>query len=505
MKPEVIDNALKSVKDYVFKMIDKWVEETLDEIINKKQVQKRGLWDRFKGGVSNLMYGRNDKNNPYYYLNKFGDQLGQKESYSPRISLKTYLEIKECFETEELYLNEAIDSEAEKLSLVKTIRASANNLKNKLSNVFDKMGKFFAPAPSPASEPPASEPPASEPPASEPPASEPPASEPPASEPPAPEPPAPEPPAPEPPAPKKGRKTNSELVGSSIESAVSAKKNKDTDSLTPKSDWLEKSGRIKLAKLPFVIAWMSSKSHLEALNPEHIQEELANLLGMKKDKISILPKIAGSKKIEDYMKSYLPQVSDEEFKRSIDELTKQTDLMDGADSSSSSADTSRASNDSVRADSSSSSSSDTSRASNDEPRAGLSMTDYDNLIAGKPRTRPMEIESQPKDIFKEIYSKLIEGVKGRNEIIEKLERKLITPTFNSVFKTKEEEPTAEEQKVINWWINKKNHFLSDQQTEESLMTYVTSGALVNELIETLDGKVSKNKILEILKKKLKVD
>lgn len=154
--PKEINDAFKQIQEKVFELIDQWVEEMLNSIINNKPVQKRGLWNRFKGGVANMIYGRQNEKNPYYYLNRFGDQLGAQESTQKRMGLKSYLVLKECVETTEVNLTEALDDNLEKLNIVKTIRQEADKLKQKLDVIFkniasEELNKGNTPPPHPPS------------------------------------------------------------------------------------------------------------------------------------------------------------------------------------------------------------------------------------------------------------------------------------------------------------------------------------------------------------------
>lgn len=126
-------------------IVDKWVSELIASLTTGVgpghptdgtslsppygQAQKRGLWDRFKGTLSNLWWGRDHKNNPYRWVNKFGDDLGV-ESFLNSISLQDYKLLKETCDELEQQLNEV--NGVENLRLVKIIRASAEHLKNYL-------------------------------------------------------------------------------------------------------------------------------------------------------------------------------------------------------------------------------------------------------------------------------------------------------------------------------------------------------------------------------------
>ena len=136
----------QKMADAVASMIDAWVSKLLDQIRSgDNSLPKRGLWDRFKGGVSNIFYGRDNEENPYYWMNRFGDDMGSKgswrnvaksECFNPGIfTLSEYGFLKSSFEGLEwevsgvLSLNE---SGFEDLKIYNIIKGSAEKLKGEL-------------------------------------------------------------------------------------------------------------------------------------------------------------------------------------------------------------------------------------------------------------------------------------------------------------------------------------------------------------------------------------
>lgn len=134
-------NVEQIIKQKIGEVIDQWVNDLVRTKLATPQMDQkyqRTLWDRLKGSVSNLWHGRYDaKNNPNYWKNRFGDELGsQEESYDPRaFTLYEYKEIKEAVDKTE-QLVEEIEANVEKLKIVKLIRTAAEDLKNKLFNLF---------------------------------------------------------------------------------------------------------------------------------------------------------------------------------------------------------------------------------------------------------------------------------------------------------------------------------------------------------------------------------
>jgi len=144
------------IKNQISQMVDDWVKELLSTgedgpIFGKKAMDKvkpRSMWDRFKGGISNLVHGRSGTNNPYLHKNQFGDYLGGvEESFNPSVfTLSEYTQIRSIVENAEKALNEAMDSGVDKLRIVTLIRGEAEKLKQRLMGIFT-----VSPPPGPSS------------------------------------------------------------------------------------------------------------------------------------------------------------------------------------------------------------------------------------------------------------------------------------------------------------------------------------------------------------------
>jgi hypothetical protein len=140
MLKEDIDIA-QAVKQEINKVIDAWVNDLIINKIATPQIspeRQMSLWDRLKGSMSNIFYGRYKRDNPNYWRNRFGDDLGvQEESYNPRaFSLQEYKELKSAVDETEKVIKEAATPDIEKLRLVKIIRTAAEELKQKLHSIF---------------------------------------------------------------------------------------------------------------------------------------------------------------------------------------------------------------------------------------------------------------------------------------------------------------------------------------------------------------------------------
>ena len=142
-KEEQIDASAEIAKE-IDAIVDKWAsEELMNKIVSPTIApdKRRGLWDRFKGGLSNIWYGlkggRYNPENPYYWKNRFGDDLGVKESFNPAaFTIKEYKEIRSAIETTEQQINESLPPGADKLRIVQIIKQAAENLKKQLKDIF---------------------------------------------------------------------------------------------------------------------------------------------------------------------------------------------------------------------------------------------------------------------------------------------------------------------------------------------------------------------------------
>jgi hypothetical protein len=117
------------------KIVDDWVTKLISDLINAGSDSKRGIWDRFKGSASNLWYGRNNQDNPYFYKNKFGDELGSvqpNESFIPKpYKLEDYRQLRDICNNLEQQINE----NTENLRIVQLIKKAAQDLKLSLKKI----------------------------------------------------------------------------------------------------------------------------------------------------------------------------------------------------------------------------------------------------------------------------------------------------------------------------------------------------------------------------------
>ena len=132
----------KELSNEISAAIDSWVSDLIRSLVSEPMnpALKRGLWDRFKGSVSNIWHGgRTNTNNPYYWKNRFGDELGAQESFNPSfLNLKEYYEIRSIVKKIEEQLNqinEDVPQGAEKLRIVQLIKSSAEKLKMNLYDI----------------------------------------------------------------------------------------------------------------------------------------------------------------------------------------------------------------------------------------------------------------------------------------------------------------------------------------------------------------------------------
>jgi hypothetical protein len=154
---------LAEIEKTINATIDRWVNQTVrDRFINRPVgMPKRSLWDKFKQGVANWFWGpKGDKQNPYRWRSRFGDELGVEESFDPSIfTLNEYMEIKGVIDSLELRLEEAEQSKEEeefgKLRLMNLIRSAAEDLKGLLFHAVKKVMYDVSPPQNASDEPPA--------------------------------------------------------------------------------------------------------------------------------------------------------------------------------------------------------------------------------------------------------------------------------------------------------------------------------------------------------------
>lgn len=135
---------ISSIEKEINSIVDTWTAELLKDKILTPQItpeRQRGIWDRIKGGISNLWHGiktgRYDPKNPYYWKNRFGDDLGVDESVEFKIkNFKEYRQILEEINKTEQLINESLPYGSENLRIVKIIKSAAEDLKKNLLKVF---------------------------------------------------------------------------------------------------------------------------------------------------------------------------------------------------------------------------------------------------------------------------------------------------------------------------------------------------------------------------------
>jgi hypothetical protein len=158
IKEDVAPNS--DIINAINKAVDLWVNDLKRELISGSSSQ-RSLWDRFKNTLANLWHGRENEKNPYVWTNKLGG-LGQTvESIRHyKFSLNEYKYFQEICENLEQTINEEdLPANISKLRIMNIIDKQANNLKNKLADIFKigiESGKFKIdqmPQPSPEATP----------------------------------------------------------------------------------------------------------------------------------------------------------------------------------------------------------------------------------------------------------------------------------------------------------------------------------------------------------------
>lgn len=304
----------QTLKNEINRVVDKWVSEVLKSRFLQKPsgVPDRSLWDKFKQGLTNWWWGpKGDKWNPYVWRNRFGDELGVKESFDPSVfSLKEYMELREVVEGVESNLNEE-NQGFDNLRLMKLVRSAADELKVMLFKALD--GRIESrpqeqpnpnisapvtaknnsagdqaeddtevmsgtrtrrPMPSASDEEQERESGGNESSTSEPVAARPSALKPSAS-------------SSSSETPKEtistsaaaGRKTNRAKIEDAAEE-ISRMEGSDKSKIVPSKDWLNRDGTIKKEKLAHVLAWMAMKPHVDPLDGATIKDELRKSLGV---------------------------------------------------------------------------------------------------------------------------------------------------------------------------------------------------------------------------------
>ena len=145
-KPSIDPEAFNKLKKDIDDLVVNWVGELKKELVSGTAVtQSRGLWDRFKGGLSNLWYGRQNQQNPYYWQNKLGDDLGRPGSVrsestefnSLPFTLHEYMDLRKFFNEFEKQLSEEYGETegTSSLRINQIINQRANELRQKINNI----------------------------------------------------------------------------------------------------------------------------------------------------------------------------------------------------------------------------------------------------------------------------------------------------------------------------------------------------------------------------------
>jgi hypothetical protein len=270
---------MADMRQEIDRIVDQWVDEVLKGILSSDQpFKKAGLWDRFKKGVSNLFYGYDKKDNPYYWQNRLG-QLGVEESNNKPLflTLSEYSEMRAVLDGAEELLIEA-ENDTEKLGIVKIIRGAAQRLKELLYGALSKLSpssKEIPASPVPASVPEKS------------------TAQPSGVRPIKPEPSE----APAPVAAQINSRSHASRAKGWFEEAIKAKQ-ENSSSMKPAKEWLGGEGVIKPEKIPFVLAWMSLRT--DKTDDAHIVNALRTDLG--DNTIELLPKGARNIGLQKYLK-----------------------------------------------------------------------------------------------------------------------------------------------------------------------------------------------------------
>jgi hypothetical protein len=135
-------DAFAKIKDQLLAAVDDWAKMIMRLLQKPSQGKPMGLWDRFKGGVQNLWYGRDNAQNPNYWRNRYGDDLGgAKESFIHSLTLRQYHELRmvaDSLERDILVLNEA--EGFDNLKITQMVKQAADQLKKNITRIIDSRG-----------------------------------------------------------------------------------------------------------------------------------------------------------------------------------------------------------------------------------------------------------------------------------------------------------------------------------------------------------------------------
>jgi len=246
-------------------------------------------------------------------------------------------------------------------------------------------------------------------------------------------------------------KSHSANIKRWFEEAMEAKR-KGGDELKPKPDWLNPKGIVKAEKLPWVIAWMGTKSHKDLHKDEDVRAELASVLGGAfKD---FVPQIAKKKSdsLVGYLRKKMPMASDEDFKKIVSDLYGSEYEGPGLSSQKSKKTTA--------------------------PSTGKE--EKEERQDGKPQ------EPDIQEIKVKTLSSLYDGMDKKEQILDAIENKIVERAYDMM------ESDADAEYFANWWKSFKRERMSEsQETVESLVARINSGAMFDDILR--NSEVSKNK------------
>jgi len=156
-----LDQKVQALLDRIPQEVDQMLAQLKTSLMNPmtRPQAKRGIWDRFKNSMSNLWWGRYNQDNPYFWKNKLGDDLGHAESRI--VPIEEYRLFKEfCKQLEDqldILFEDAIPG-TENLAIMKTINRWGEELKALLTktvkdHIYGAGGSSPSPVPTAPSSP----------------------------------------------------------------------------------------------------------------------------------------------------------------------------------------------------------------------------------------------------------------------------------------------------------------------------------------------------------------
>jgi hypothetical protein len=288
-------------------------------------------------------------------------------------------------------------------------------------------------------------------------------------------------------------KSYSANMGTWFKEAMEAK-NRGGDSLTPNPEWLNSKGRtkgiVKPEKLPWVIAWMGTKSHKDLHKDEDVRSELQSAIGSSfKD---FVPKVGKDKDGNDslvrYIRMNMPTISDEEFKRLVSELYGSK--YDGPGASFQKKNREKKE--------------DSNGKKIEEPTIQEKEIEVlSSLYAG---ASPIDASvAKLEDDFSKENDRLkrdaiqdqIKSLKKEN-ILDKIESKIIKPTFYLILREMEKKDEAKN--FASWWKKFKEERMEDKEEDaESMIARINNGAMLKLVVKKSKVEIDEDTLLNMLK------